>query len=288
MVRTGTALSAIAIAFAATATTVEAKDLEVKDLLLTSDTEALSDDFKVYRGADGVYVSVVYLKAKPARALIQVKGVRGDTAGLTMLHYVREGRSTRFSTLIEGRGKTTLQKARSRWSSHPVITLYVPGQRAGVQVFYCQKTTAKHKAADLLSEHRAKVKDGTLKKLHSFDRQTAQAEVEAAIGKTAQETTTACGKKLQVTVDWTGISDTQIKELSLSSYLGRPLEALTKIARDPELKAAIGAKVKAVKVRFGLRLKVELQADGTLVYTAAVKGSNQDAFTYHCVMNLLS
>ena len=54
-----------------------------------------------------------------------------------------------------------------------------------------------------------------------------------------------------------------------------------------EYKAAVSKRIDTVQCRFGDKLRIELENDGTLAWTIAVKAPNQGDFVYYSLMNEL-
>jgi hypothetical protein len=157
-----------------------------------------------------------------------------------------------------------------------------------VTVWYDEKGSKKIKAKDLLATHEQQKKAGTLAKLQDFDRPRHQKDAESELNETVEEVKAACGFAPSVTIDWTSVDDTQIKQLSLSSFCGNPLTAMRHVCESSkELRAALPGRVKAVQCSLGDKMRLRLDDAGTLTWTTNKDAANQVDFAKNYLLNEL-
>jgi hypothetical protein len=230
-----------------------------------------ADSAKVYVGDEGVEVAVVRLRAGN-QALVRVTGSGGELDGLVRLHAVEENgahleyrgrlRGRDFYTLVVRDGKT--------WLS-------LPKHRDSMALKYDEARTRALRPETVLAAYEQQKQAGTLEALERFDRKARVNDAEAELRKAAAAAAAACGKKVAVTVDWTGVTDEMLGRYSIPSYCGAPLSELGRLCETAEGKAYVAAEVNEVVCRFGPALALEV-ASGTLKWTSSTEGSNLDEF----------
>lgn len=237
---------------------------------------------KVYVGPEGESVAVIPLTTQGAKgekqALLYVQGTGTAFDGKPMLHSVNEqSRGVDYITQYRGDSYYTLVARDSRGAGSRKYELYTPGHRDGLTVSYDEKRSQGLKAEDIYAQYQKLEKDGTLAKLSAFNRQERESGQKEGFTKVVKAMNDACGTSVTATIDWKSISDEVIKQYSISSYCGNPLEALEKLCGSPVGKKIIQAKVKSYACQFGSELKLDVKA-GAVSFTTQQDAANQEEF----------
>jgi len=245
---------------------------------------------KVYRGDEGVRVAVAVLEPRSDnKALIQVSGVATAIDGIVLLHEVDENRSrVAFGTTIGGRGHTTLIVNKENWGGTTFSLRLPENVRQSLIVAYDEEASREFKAQELLAIHKKQQQDGSLAQLQDFDRAVHEGEAEADLKSVIEDVAAACGVTPEVSVDWATVTDTQIKQLSIGSYCGKPLTAMRQACEDSEaLRAAVPVRIKVVQCSMGERLRLRLSEAGALTWTTNEDAANQVEFAKNYLLNEL-
>jgi hypothetical protein len=231
---------------------------------------------KVYVGPEGLTVAVVPLKPRADnKVLVQVTGSNTVFDGKAILHTVDGADTSRadYQTTYHGREWHTVVVRDG------VYSLYVPGRRDGPKLKFDEKRTAALKAEDVYAAHKRQDADGSLKALAAFDRKAESAQQEKKLDDTIASFAKACGGKPAVTVDWATFSDADIRELSISSYCGDPLDRMRQMCEaSNEAKQAIATNVKTYVCTMGKAMALDL-AGTTLTWTTSRAAVNMSDFT---------
>ena len=87
-----------------------------------------------------------------------------------------------------------------------------------------------------------------------------------------------CGAKLPVTINWASFSDDDIKELSIASYCGEPVETMARLCEDSaEAKRTIAGAIKTFTCKIGPEMQLDL-AGTTLTWTTSRSARNMGDF----------
>ncbi|MCP3141481.1 hypothetical protein [Pyxidicoccus xibeiensis] len=233
---------------------------------------------KVYVGPEGEEVAVVPLTPRSEKKfLLRVKGTGSEFDGKVFPFQLRDW-STSSSTQVNyvtqwhGRDYAALHVRDSRYD------LYVPGRQQAIRVSYDEKRTAALKPEEVYAQYDKLQKDGTLAKLMAFDRKGESARHDKALAETLVEMNNACRTSVQASIDWSSVTEEQLKELSISGFCEPPLNALKELCSVSNVaKQTVKEKVKQVSCRFGPALEPKLEAD-RLIWTTNKDASNQDTY----------
>jgi hypothetical protein len=232
---------------------------------------------RVYSGGDGVEVVVLALKEKN-KFLVQVTG-SGSTMDGLVLPFQLDSSGRFYSSSWRGTPYTFLEKEKSLGTLPASLGLYTTKDvRYSQRVHFDEKRTQAVKAADIISRHLAQMKDGSVERFGRFDRKGEEKKNDAPFNEAAQRANKACGTQIPASIVWSDISDDHIKDLSIEGFCSAPLSAMEGLCKWSEARTVLKAKVKKVTCRFGEALKMDLDASGTLVWTAARNGSNIEEF----------
>ncbi len=230
---------------------------------------------KVFVGGEGVSVAVVPLKPRAdKKVLVRVTGSGTVFDDKVMLHKLEDADSRRISyeTTYHGRDWVTLSVRDNAYS------LAVPGRRDSGTLKFDEAKSKALNADDVYKTHQKQQADGTLQTLSAFNRKEETARQEKQIGETSDSFSKRCGYKLPVKINWSSISDDDIKELSLASYCGDPLDAMGRLCEDSaEAKKTIGATIKSFTCTMGPAMQLDLQGS-TLNWTTSRSGRNMSEF----------
>lgn len=225
---------------------------------------------KVYVGANGVTVTLVPSKAPgDHHVLVAVAGTGSPFDGKLIPHDVTDdGDRTNYETTYHGRRWITLAVREQSMS------LNVPGRRDSTAVRFDEKKTGALKPDPLYAAFARQQADGSLKALMAFDRQAEIAQRDKEMQESAGGLTKICGSQPAVKVDWASFSDDDIKELSIASYCGEPLETMRRMCDGSnEAKKTFAAKIKTFSCAMGKNVHLEL-AGTTLTWTTARNATN--------------
>jgi hypothetical protein len=230
---------------------------------------------KVFVGTEGVSVAVVPLKPRAdKKVLVRVTGSGTVFDDKVILHKLEDADSRRinYETTYHGRDWVTLSVRDNAYS------LGVPGRRDGGTLKFDEAKSKALNADDVYKTHQKQQADGTLQALSAFSRKDEAARHDKQLAETIDSFAKRCGYKLPVKVNWSSISDDDIKELSLASYCGEPLDAMGRLCEDsPEAKKTIAAAIKSFSCTMGPAMQLDLQGS-TLNWTTSRSGRNMGEF----------
>jgi len=233
---------------------------------------------RVYVGGDGVAIAVVPLKPRTdGKALVRVTGSGTVFDDKAILHERGDGDGgkVQYWTTYHGRNWYTITVP-SAAEARP-FPIYLPGRR-DVTVKLDERKSAELKIDDVYRAYQKQQADGTLKALAAFNRSEENARHEKSLAETGADFTKKCAYKLPVTINWASFSDEDVKELSISTYCGEPLEAMARLCDDSaEAKRTITAAIKSFSCTMGPEMKLDL-AGTTLNWTTSRSGRNMSEF----------
>jgi hypothetical protein len=233
---------------------------------------------KVYIGPNGVTVTVVPSKTAGApgdhKVLVAVAGTGSPFDGKVLPHDVTDdGERINYETSYHGRRWITLAVREQ------AMSLNVPGRHDSTRVRFDEKKTAALKPDPLYAAYAQQQADGSLKALMAFDRKAEIAQRDKEMQESAGGMAKVCGSQPAVEVDWASFSDDDIKEISISSYCGEPLETMRRMCDGSnEAKKTFAAKIKTFSCALGKSMQFEL-AGTTLTWTTARSATNIAEFT---------
>jgi hypothetical protein len=233
---------------------------------------------RVYVASDGIAIAVVPLKPRTDnKALVRVTGSGTAFDDKVILHERNDDGSGKIAyvTTVHGRAWYTITIPSSA-ETRP-IPIYLPGKR-DVTVKYDERRSAELKLDDLYRAYQKQQADGTLKALAAFNRKEETARHEKALAETVDSFTKRCGYKLPVKIEWASFSDDDIKELSIASYCGEPVDAMARLCEDsPEAKRTISAAIKSFACTMGPAMQLDV-AGTTLNWITSRSARNMGEF----------
>jgi len=234
---------------------------------------------RVYVGGDGVTIAVVPLKPRSDnKALVRVTG-SGTVFDDKVIPHERgdgDGGKIAYSTTYHGRSWFTITVP-SAAETKP-IPIYLPGRR-DVTVKFDERRSAELKTDDIFRAYQKQQSDGSLKALAAFNRPEETAHHEKQLAADAGETfAKRCGYKLPVKINWASFSDDDIKELSIASYCGEPIDAMARLCEDSaEAKRTIEKAIKSFGCTMGPAMQMDI-AGTTLNWTTSRSARNMGEF----------
>ena len=247
-------------------------------LALAAHADAPVEPGRVYVGGDGVTVAIVPLKPRTDnKALVRVTGSGTVFDDKAILHERGDGDGGKvaYSTTYRGRSWFTITVPSSA-ETRP-IPIYLPGRR-DVTVKYDERKSSELKTEDVYRAYQKQQSDGTLKALAAFNRKEENARHEKQLAETGADFTKKCAYKLPVTINWASFSDDDVKELSISSYCGEPIDAMARLCEDSaEARRTIAAAIKSFSCTMGPEMKLDV-AGTTLNWTTSRSGRNMGEF----------
>jgi hypothetical protein len=231
---------------------------------------------KVFVGPEGLAVTIVPLTPRADhKVLIRVTGSGSAFDDKAIPHTVEDGGGTRFdyATTYRGRHWNTINVRDGRYQVN------VPGHRDSPTVRYDEARTKALSADEVYKTYQRQQADGTLTKLAAFDRKEETARHEKQLADTTAAFAKACGATPAVKVDWASFSDADLRELSVASYCGEPLDKLAYLCGESrEARQTIATTVKTFTCTMGQAMKLEL-AGATLAWTTSRSATNMGDFT---------
>ena len=232
---------------------------------------------RVYVGGDGVAIAVVPLKPRSDnKALVRVTGSGTAFDDKVILHERGDdGGKIAYSTTYHGRSWYTITVP-SSGEARP-IPIYLPGRR-DVTVKYDERKSAELKVDDVYRAYQKQQADGTLKALAAFNRKDETARHEKQLGETVDTFAKRCGYRLPVKLEWASFSDEDLKELSIASYCGEPIDAMARLCEDSaEARRTITTAIKTFTCKIGPEMQLDL-AGTSLNWTTSRSGRNMGEF----------
>jgi hypothetical protein len=232
---------------------------------------------RVFASSDGVTLAIVPLKpAADHQVLVRVTGSGGAFDNKVILHERSDADGkVVYSTTYHGRSWYTITVP-STAEARP-IPVYLPGRR-DVSVKYDERKSAALDTGDVYRTYQKQQADGTLKALAAFNRKEETAAHEKQLGETIDTFAKQCGFKLPVTINWASISDADIRELSLASYCGEPIDAMARLCEESrEAKRTIATAIKGFSCTMGPDMQLELVGT-TLSWTTSRNARNMGEF----------
>ena len=240
--------------------------------------DASAEPGRVYVGSDGVTIAIVPLKPRADnKVLVRVTGSGTVFDDKAILHQRddSDGGKVAYATTYHGRTWITITVP-SSGDARP-IPIYLPGRR-DVTVKYDERRSGELKADDVYRAFQKQQADGTLRALAAFDRKDEAARHEKQLAETVDGFAKQCGYRLPVKIDWATFSDDDIKELSIASYCGEPIETMARLCEDsPEAKRTIAAAIKSFGCKIGPAMQLE-RAGATLNWTTSRSARNMGDF----------
>jgi hypothetical protein len=242
----------------------------------TARAESAVEPGKLFVGPEGMTVAIVPLKPRSDhKVLVQVTGSGTAFDGKALPHTVDDSGGTRvnYETTYRGRAFITIAVRDGRYS------VSLPGHRDSLTVSYDDARTKQLAADEVYKAYQRQQADGTLTKLMAFDRKDETARHEKDLEEPIAAFQKGCGTKPAVKVDWASFSDADLREISVASYCGEPLEKLAYLCSESrEAKQTISSSVKTFSCTLGPAMKLEL-AGTTLAWTTSRSATNMGDFT---------
>lgn len=241
---------------------------------------------KVFKGKQGAKVALVMSKDKKT-ALVKVTGVEHELDGKTLLcEFKKWGRYVKgCSTPINGRSWGIFRTQTSRWGGERQI-VWLPGMKK-FDVYYDEKASKKVKGKALLAAYRRFKKSGKLAKLQAFKRKKEEANHNRDIKPAVVSIAKACGKKIPVTIDWSTVTDDNIKKYSIYSFCKDNVSAIRYLCNKKKaFKATMVKKVSRAVCRFGGKHKISIKG-GTATFQIDFEKGNQSDFSRSILENAM-
>jgi hypothetical protein len=240
---------------------------------------------RVYRGEDGLRVTLVPLVGgDPEEALIEVTGLPNDFDGLVLRYEkVPQGRDRwSYRTIYRGGEFHTMWQRRVQGEMR--VEIYLPDAvRDSRAVTFDEEASAEVDPHDLARRHATIAADGTVAALAEFDREDREArhdeEFESRIARSLED----CGARAATSIDWSTVSDEELRRYSVSSYCGAIGAGLRNLCLYPQGRELVQSQVRAIHCEFGEAHAVGRTAEGKLTWTGHFEGVNAEQAASHLV-----
>jgi hypothetical protein len=242
---------------------------------------------KVYKGPEGEKVEIVPVEpVSDNKVLVRFSGTGSELDDVVLLHEVHEwGKNADVKTMLHGRSYVTIT-ARSGWWSSKSYELYHPKNRDGVHIAFDEKETKALDGNKVLERFQELKSSGALDKIQAFNRAKEMEAQDKYLAKEVDATNKACASSIAMSIEWQGVTDEMIKEISIHGYCSAVLEAARGICSDETAKKAVNQKMKQIVCAFGPKLG--LSKDGSkVVFTTAKDAPNQADFARSWLMQKL-
>lgn len=211
------------------------------------------------------------------QALVQISGINHPLDEVVLLTDVkpRSQDESDYATTLDG-SAYVLVGQRQEWGGES-YQLYLPGNREPLYLSFDEKTSKAVKPAELLALYEKQKKDGVQDKLAKFDREKRQQYDVERLQQMDDEASTSCGTTLKTNVDWQGLDEQLLKELSISGYCGEVVNQMNNLcSSSPEFKEQ-AAKLNTVECSFGKEMKIREQGN-RIQFTTERDAANQGDF----------
>ncbi|WP_444998508.1 hypothetical protein [Aliikangiella sp. IMCC44359] len=237
----------------------------------------LSDHPKVYKGQEGVIVSVLPLKNEDKKqALIEVTGVDSFIDGKVWLYDLEtQGQDKEaYMTMLDGRKSYRIRSNKGYWFKWTEV--YIPGTNDKLTVFYDEKLSKSIDAkAYLRRYHNDRVEQ---QKIASFDRQKNISKHNKKFAELLSKVKSSCNDEFKASINWESIDDATLKKYSIYSFCGIPLKSLDNLCKNSDkMKAIVNNTFTSFDCRFGDKIKLKRE-DKTLHWLTDMTTSNQREF----------
>ncbi len=231
---------------------------------------------KAFAADKGISV-VVAPSNDEKQALVQISGINHPLDEVVLLTDVnaRSQDESDYATTLDG-SAYVLVGQRQEWGGES-YQLYLPGNREPLYMSFDEKTTKAVKPAELLALYEKQKKDGVQDKLARFDREKRQQYHVERLQQMDAEASTNCGTTLKTNVNWQGLDEQLLKELSISGYCGEVANQMNNLcSSSPEFKEQ-AAKLSTVECSFGKEMKIREQGN-RIQFTTERDAANQGDF----------
>ena len=249
--------------------------------------DKLSKYAKVYKGREGITVTLLPILPKDSKmALIQVKGIDSELDGLILKYkLVNEGTREAYQMQYDGRTSTRLRTNQGYWGKW--TSVYLPDVKGEFSVGYDEKASKALDIEKFKTAYEQQEKKNVQQDLAVFKREKHIKYNDEMLEKKAKQASDACGTKINASIDWKSVSEENLKELSIGSYCGAPLENLAYLCKKSDSnKKTLASKVTSVNCTWGEKVHLGI-ADKTLKWITTKDTPNQDDFAKYVLMNEL-
>lgn len=209
-------------------------------------------DARVLTGPEGVRVRLVQTDGA---ALVELDRVREDLDGAVLLAELGGSTAARsYHTKIDGRTARLLGRKNRDW------TLYIGGP---IRLEVDQAASEALDPGELIDRHVRQRAAGRLAALARFDVEGARSEAESGLAESMARLQDSCGFAPETEIDFSGLTEEQMKRFSLASYCDAPRGAFQRACKVPELKPFVAEVAKRYTCRFGDALALDVDEGGT-------------------------
>lgn len=243
-------------------------------LSLSARALELGDQAEVLTSESGISATLVPT-ADGSKALLRLNGVDHPLDGVVMLTEVekRPNDERAYRAEINGKLRSVVVFARSYWAPTD-YTAYIPGREEPYALVADEAGGASVDRKALMAEYQQQMEQGVQAELARFDRDEAlkrQRQALAAIDKSASN---VCGTRVTTRVNWDGLGDEQLNNLSISGYCGQVAAEMEYLCRkDSGFKQKV-AEISEVDCGFGDALDLRRNAN-KLVFQTREEAENQ-------------
>ncbi len=224
----------------------------------------------------GVELTIVNLKpaGDKQQALLLFSGTQNEFDGKVLPATVEDDRD-RSRYHIQRRGQDYVPLIVQHGSS-PRYQVYYPGMRA--DDIELKLDDEKSKSLKPEAIYKQFQKQGSIEAITKFNRAEPIGRGKKDLAEEQERFHKKCDLPIPFEVDWNGISDDILKDLSIGSYCGAPFEAMESLCDESkEAKHTFQSRIKKITCHFGAAQKLELEG-ATLKWTTARDASNQTQF----------
>lgn len=252
--------------------------LLIASVFLTANASALelAKYPKVFTTGKGVSV-IVAPSSDEGQALVQVRGINNPLDEVVLLTDVKQRgqQESDYATTLDGSVHVLLGQRQS-WGGES-YQLYLPGNREPLYLGFDEQASKAVKPTELLALYEKQKKDGVQDTLAHFDRDKRQQYHVERLQQMDAEASASCGSPVKTEVDWKGLDEQLLKELSISGFCGEVVNQLGNLCSSSSEFKKQAASLNTVQCSFGSAMKVREQ-DGRIVFTTERGAANQGDF----------
>lgn len=231
---------------------------------------------KVFSTGEGVSV-VVAPSSDDKQALVQIRGINHPLDEVVLLTDVkpRGQQESNYATTFDGSAYVILAQRQS-WGGES-YELYLPNDREPRLLGLDEKAGKALKTSELLALYEKQKNDGVQEKLARFDREKRQQYHVEQLAQMDAQASASCASTVKTEVDWQGLDEKLLKELSISSFCGEVASQMDNLcSSSPEFKKQ-AATLSTVQCSFGPEMKIREQGD-RILFTTERDAANQGDF----------
>lgn len=245
---------------------------------------------KVYSGSEGLEVTVVPLqgedKAFGKRYLVAVKGVESRIDDIPLLYQeTTVDKGYNLGTTVNDQDFYTFQYRDQSYGGKSFLVFLPESVTKANKVWYDEKKSKKADAKKIVASYEAKVKDGTIAKVQTYEGDDFKAHTNRTFKRAVDDAETPCGGGIGAKVDWSSVPKNMMGKFPLASRCGSVVNALYSLCSD-KLDAKMAKKISGITCVVGKSQNLKLGGDRRLMWQVNAS-ADVDVKALHTQLNSL-